>query len=54
MYLSNVIKTHSAIYLKYGGQIYPLENREYAPYMPLTVVGENLVWPSFPTKEYFK
>jgi hypothetical protein len=54
VYLSNVIKTHSVIYLKCGGQIYPLENREYAPYMPLTVVGENLVWPSFSTKEYFK
>lgn len=54
VYLSNVIKTHSDIYLKYGGQIYPLENREYAPYMPLTIVSENLVWPSFPTKEYFK
>lgn len=53
-YLSNSIKTHSTIYLEYGGEIHTLENREYAPYKSLTVVGNNLVWPSFPTKDYFK
>lgn len=53
-YLTQCIKDHSKIYSMYGGLIEPLEERIQQPYKIIDIVGDNLQWPSFPTKEYFK